>query len=230
MGNGPLRSIDTWWIDNADYVHLFQQFRTAPTDPEVVLVAALLHSDGTVTFRPWYFLPSGTADQSVPGNYAVRVLDNAGQTLAELTLPISFTIHVEPLGIQPTDTVPLLVAIPYGNTAATIEIMREGQVLTTVSTTSKLLQDAIDAIPDFGFIMAPSQRRNALHNKVNAIEHMLTVGNTMGAQQALVSDVRPTVERWLVDGYIKTQPVQLEKNEVLAVIDAMIERVGQLGK
>ena len=31
---------------------------------------------------------------------------------------------------------------------------------------------------------------------------------------------------WLVDGYTKSQPLQLEKAEVLAVIDEMIERVG----
>ncbi len=78
--------------------------------------------------------------------------------------------------------------------------------------------------------MNPSQWRNALHNKVDALAHMLAVGNTEGAIQKLVNEVRPTVERWLVNGYVKTQPTQLEKSELLAVIDAMIERVRNLGK
>jgi len=50
--------------------------------------------------------------------------------------------------------------------------------------------------------------------------HILAVGDTRDANQKLVEDVRPTVENWLVEDYTKTQPVQLEKQEVLAVIDA----------
>jgi hypothetical protein len=230
MGNGPLRTIETRWVDTPDYEHLFRKFRTIPNDPEILVVTALLHSDGSVELRPWFFLQNGEASESLPGNYAVRVLDSAGQILAEVSLPVDFTMLVEPVGIRNTDTVPLLVTVPYPGTAAMVEIVANGQVLTAVSSTTKVLHDAIDAIPDFGFDQTPDQRRQALHHMIDAIEQMLAVGNNTGALRALVNDVRPNIERWLVDGYAKTQPVQLEKSEVLAVVDAMIERVGNFGQ
>jgi hypothetical protein len=92
------------------------------------------------------------------------------------------------------------------------------------------LRDAIVAVPDFGFVMNPSQRRTALLNKIDAITQMLAVGNAKGAEQKLLNDVRPAIVNWLINDYKKTQPTQLEKNEVLAVVDAMILRIRNMIK
>ena len=229
MGSGPLRSLGDRWVDDGHYSHLFQRLRTSPGDPESLLVAALLHSDGTVELRQWFVLPNGTTTESSPGNYTIRVLDAVGQILAEVSLPIDFMMYVEPLGVQPTDTVPLVVILPYPETAGMVEIVREGQVLTSISSPTKLLHDVMDAIPDFGFIRNPSQQRNALHAKVAAIENMINAGATRGALEKLVHDLMIRIQFWLVDGYVKVEPIQMEKQEVLTVIEGMIERIGNLG-
>lgn len=59
-----------------------------------------------------------------------------------------------------------------------------------INPNSKLLHDAVDSIPDHGFINNPEQRRNALHNKINAVEKMIKEGNYKGAVNILEFDVR----------------------------------------
>src|SRR5262249_23775266 len=152
-------SIDAFWIDDAHYNELFQEFLTFHDDPATIVVAALLHSNGTVDLRPWYFIANGTVSPSAPGSYAVRVLDTNGYTLTESTLPVSFTVHVKPLGIRPTNRAPLVVAVPYDKAAATVEILHEGQIITRVSVTTKLLHDAVASIPDAGFREEPAEHR-----------------------------------------------------------------------
>jgi len=204
---------------------------STPADPAVVLVSAMLNKNGTADLRSWYYAPTGrVADASIPGNYSVRVLDFGEHVLAEVTLPVTFKLNVEPVGIQDTDTQPLMVAVPYGDTAATIKITRDGVVLSRVSGSTKLLQDAINAIPDFGFVRNPSQDRKALLNIVDAIDNMLGVGDNTGVQKMLQYGLRGTVDSWLVNDYVKSEPLQLEKNEVLALIDALIERIGNFQK
>src|SRR5205814_1481545 len=102
-----------------------------------------------------------------------------------VSLPVEFVMNVEPFGVLPSDAVPLLVALPYSTSAATVQITREGQVLTEVSPGSKLLRDAINAIPDFGFRKLPKERRNALQKSVNAIQNMIEAGAPQGAAEKL---------------------------------------------
>jgi len=216
------------WVDKNHYVQLFQK-RTSSSDPEVLLVTAVLHADGTLDLRSWYDIPNGQITKSMPGEYTVRMLDGTRQTLAEISVPVSFTVEVEPFGVQPIDVVPLVITIPYPTTAATVEILRGGQVLTRVSPISKTLADAIEAIPDFGLVKNADQRRTALRNEVEAIAQMLSVGANKSAYQAVFHDLRPAVQSWLLDNYVKTAPDQLEKNEVLFVIDGALERILNLG-
>jgi len=234
MGGSDWHTVHGVWVDTADFINLFQQFRNNPTDPEVILMSALLHSDGTVDLQPWYFLPNGVLDESIEsiisGNYAVRVVDVTGQILSEVTLPVEFIMHIDPLGIQPTDIVPLLVSIPYFETAERVEIVSGGQVLSSTLLSTKLLRDAINAIPDFGFVNLHTERRIALLNKVDAIENMIQVGATKGEISKITQDLKPKIEAWIVDGYVKTQPTQLEKAEVLTLIDKMVIQIMNLGK
>jgi len=211
------------WVDAPHYTQLFANLPTK--DPEVLLLTALLHKDGTVDLGPLYDIPNGLATEALPGDYAVRVLNASGQILAQTTFPVSFTMQAEPHGAQPVDVVPLVITVPYSKTAAAIEILRTGQILTRVSPISKTLADAIEAIPDFGFVRDPEELRAALLNKAKAIDKMLSVGANNGAYHAIFHDLRPKIQLWLVDGYTKTAPDQLEKSEVLFVIDGVLNRI-----
>ena len=225
MGFSPdPRTLDTRWIDVDDYKALFRALRTDPVDPEALLVAALVHRDGTVDLRPWYFMPATTLTESVPGgNYAVRVTDAGGSVLWTVEVPVDFRMMVEPTGPEEVDVAPLLVTIPFPETAVEVQIARDGRVLAAVGPGPKLLVDAISAIPDFGFTKEPRERRNALLNKAEAIARMAAAhgkkDQTRGELMKLTRDLRERVESWLVDGYVKTTPLQVEKAEVLRVID-----------
>jgi hypothetical protein len=230
MGTNDIGPIARW-IDNRHYEHLFRNRLVVPDDPQVMLVAGVIHRDGRVDLRPTYFLPNGLATESQAGDYGVRVIDGRGQTLTEIAMPVEFIMHVDPGGIQEVDAVPFLVTIPYPDTAAKIEIVGpQGVVLAKISASTQVLIDAIKAVPDFGFRDLPSQRRRALLDKAIGIDRAVAAGGTRGAVQNLVYDFRQNVWAWLSDGYSKTEPVQLQKEEVLALIDAMAIRLANLGK
>ena len=78
MGRMPFETLDGNWIDGDHYRQLFQRFLTDPSDPEALLITAVLHSDGTVDLEPWTFLPAATVTESTAGNYLVRLLDALG--------------------------------------------------------------------------------------------------------------------------------------------------------
>lgn len=88
-------------------------------------------------------------------------------------------------------------AIPYPEETSTIQITHEGEVLTEIMPTTKLLRDAIDLIPSYGFKDNSEQLRSALHNKVNAVEKMLEGKNKIGAKNKLENDVKDKLEKWL---------------------------------
>jgi len=217
------------WVDTGHFNYLLPLPKNA-IEPTTLLITLLLHRNGSVDLRPWNVLTDAQVTKNMPGDYEIRVLDGTEHTLASLTLPVSFTMNVERLGSVPTDTVPILATIPYPETAATVEIAHGTQLLVRVSPTIKVLHDAIDAIPDLGFVQNPVQTRRALHNKIDALEKMLNTRATNGALQALLHDLRATALTWLIDGYVTTTPLELSKPEIIAVIDAMVIRVGNLGK
>lgn len=59
---------------------------------------------------------------------------------------------------------------------------------------TKLLHDAVDSIPEYGFKNNPEQRKKVLHNKIKAVEKMLEVNNTKGAVKKLEKDIRGKFE------------------------------------
>jgi len=82
----------------------------------------------------------------------------------------------------------------------------------------------VDSIPDYGFINNPEQLREALHNKIDAVENMLTAGNFNGALEKLEHDIKPTMEKRLKD-YTTETPLQLTKQQTLHLIDQIIWRI-----
>ena len=94
-----------------------------------------------------------------------------------------------------------------------------------INPNSKLLHDAVDSIPDYGFINNPDQLRNALHNKIEAVEKMIGKDNLKGAVNKLEFDIKDKFVKWLIDDYQKENPEQLSKVEVIELIQAIIKRL-----
>jgi hypothetical protein len=229
MGPFAFQTLDTRWIHQGHYEKLFGILSGAIPDPEILVATMFIGKDSSVELTDSRLLPAGTATQNSPGEYTVRALDSIGRVLSQITMPIFFELILDPGGVVvPMDAMPVLVALPFVSGASSVEVLRQGQVLTRFNPTSRLLNDAIRAIPDFGFDTNPAQRRTALLNKVEAINAMLASGANRGAEQALVNDLRPSIERWLVNGYQKTNPLQMEKAEVLALIDRLVANIQRL--
>ncbi len=88
------------------------------------------------------------------------------------------------------------------------------------------MKDAINSIPDFGFINNPDQRRNALLNKADAIENMLKVNDTFGAAQKLQFDLKDKMEKWLTNYTVGT-PLEFTKPKMLSLIENILSRLAR---
>lgn len=212
------------WTTPDHFADLFRQFRTEPNDPEVLLVTGTIAQDGTTTFGPMYRVPDGTVSQPLAGDAAVQVLDATGNIVAEVPFTVDFRMLSEPP--ITLDAAPFAFSVPYPADAAQVQVVRSGQVLARESVTKKLLRDAVASIPDAGFVKNPSQRRKALENKIDALDHQLATGDRSGAVDKLRNDIRPHLADWLVDGYPTVSPRQYTKTEILGLVDEMIQRLG----
>jgi len=213
------------WIDNEDYKHLFEQFRVNKADPEILLVNGILYKDGTMELGSWYRLESGIVDNVIPGDYSIQILDKNGQIISDTNFDMPFMMNVDPLGYVETDVTGFSFAIPYPEGASKVILKHNEQVLTEIDPNTKLLHDAIDAIPDYGFIKNPKQNRNALQNKVDEVEVKINEGNILDARNKLKFDIRDKLEKWLVNDYQKETPLQYSKTEILNLVDEIINRL-----
>ncbi|AFC99078.1 hypothetical protein Mtc_0307 [Methanocella conradii HZ254] len=92
---------------------------------------------------------------------------------------------------------------------------------------TKLLHDMVDSIPDKGFDKNAEQRRNALHNKIDAVEKTLSENDSNGATNKLQNDIKDKLEKWLVD-YEPDNPTQPTKAEALSLVDEITNRLSIL--
>jgi hypothetical protein len=218
------------WVDNEDYEILFKSFRIGGWfdlfDPEfrwAVTVGGLIYRNGTIRLAPLYYVENASADYPFPGNASLLVLDWGGRVIDSVNFSVWFIAFVEPLGAVEMDPAPFAFLAPFPPDAAKI-VIRYGNTTVEFNPLTKLLHDAVDSIPDYGFINNPQQLRKALHNKIDAVENMLTAGNFKGALEKLKHDIKPTIEKWLKDYTTKT-PLQLTKQQILHLIDQIIWRI-----
>jgi len=61
------------------------------------------------------------------------------------------------------------------------------------------LSSAIDQIPDTAFDKNPDQRRNVLHNNLDAAINAFNAHNPKGAYQQITHDIIPKIHDWVVD-------------------------------
>ena len=212
------------WVDNVDYENLFKIFLVG--DPEfrwAVTVGGLIYRNGTIRLAPLYYVENASADYPFPGNASLLVLDWGGRVIDSVNFSVWFIAFVEPLGAVEMDPAPFAFLAPFPPDAAKI-VIRYGDTTVEFNPLTKLLHDAVDSIPDYGFINNPEHRRKALHNKIDAVENMLTAGNFKGALEKLKHDIKPTIEKWLKD-YTTETPLQLTKQQILHLIDQIIWRI-----
>jgi hypothetical protein len=154
--------------------------------------------------------------------------DLAGRTLSEVGVHADLVVHVDPSGARAAARIPIVTAVPYPADAMRVTFERDGHVLLDVSPTAKLLHDAIEAVPDAGFVRTPSRLRKALHSKIDEVEQKISAGALGQALDKLVRDVRPHIVAWISDEYVAQGPLQLEKTEVLGLVNEIVDRLRRL--
>ena len=226
-GLGPEQDIEMRWVANHNFVSLFgnKEFLVNLEDPEVLLVTGQITPDGIVKLAPLHRLPEGIPDVSQGGNYALRFLDGLGGVIQSVSFEPDFVLERDPLLPITTDTGVFMIAAPYPEPVLVMQIQKGEEILLEVDLTSTLLHDAIDAIPNFGFVRNPEQMRNALHNKISEVEEKIRAGDTEGAVNKLQNDIKVHLEMWLLDDYQTENVLQYSKAELLSLVDDMIKRL-----
>ena len=216
------------WAEFSRFIQLLDQFRINQSDPEVLLVSGFVHPDGETELAPLYKVEDGIIDEVAPGDHIVQLLDPQGKIIQEISFGVASTLFVDPFPAIESDTGVFAFAIPFPEDVQSLRILRNDVLVVDIVVTTQLLHDAVDAIPDFGFTRNSSQRRIALHNKVDALEAQIRNGAFTGAVNKLQHDIRPTMESWLVDDYQPENVLQYSKAEILDLVDEMVQRLTAL--
>jgi hypothetical protein len=110
------------------------------------------------------------------------------------------------------------MTVPLGDaSAATVEIVHAGQVITRVAATTKLLHDAVASIPDAGFREHPAQRRKELFKKIDALDKKLAKKDFSEAREILHDEIREDLLEDLINGYPTQSPLELSKDQILSL-------------
>ncbi|MBU4341862.1 MAG: hypothetical protein KJ928_04645 [Candidatus Altiarchaeota archaeon] len=216
---------DGTWIDKEDYEHLFREFRSIGEDPEILLIGALVYKNGTIDLKNMYWLENRTIDEDpLPGNYSIQFLNAEDELINTVSFSVSFELYGEPDIVIETNVSGFVFPVYYPEDTSKILIQLNNETLLEVNPNIKLIRDAINLIPDHGFKKNPSQRRNALLNKIEAIEQMTLENNYDEAIDKLENDVKDKIDKWLVDDYEVEDPLQITKDQILDLIDEIIYR------
>jgi hypothetical protein len=227
MGTAPGPHSFNRWVSEKSYNHLFDKFRTTKNDPEILLVSGQVFADGSVELQPMYQLNEGTIDDVEPGELSLITLDTKGNAISEISFSTENLLIADPFPPVTLDTGAFAFAIPYESNAQALLIKRGEEILTEVNITTKLIHDAIDNIPDSGFINKADQSKWVLHRKVDVIETQMKIGNLKGAVQKMENDVKPTINRWLIDNYPVSEVSQYSKDEILDLVNKLILRLNE---
>lgn len=214
------------WISANEYSTIFQSLLTNLSDPQVMIISGTIDKSGAVTLQPTYYFADGLATPfNSDADGVVRAIAADGTALAQASFVSSFDLITDTGKDIPTSSTVFLVQLPLSQGATSIQILQSGNVLTSFNPNAQLLKDAINAIPDQGFDKNPSQRRNALLNKVGAFTNALASGSNQGPLNMLQNDIRKSVSDWVLDSYNTSSSLQLQKAQVLATIDVIAEQL-----
>jgi hypothetical protein len=213
------------WIDKTDYEFLFNSLKPAG-DPQILILTGIVSENDSLILSPWYIAKNGASDAPGEGAYSVDLLDSIGNPVASHAFPVTFSAQFEydPTPVH-TGLSPFSLSVPLPPGLLTVQVKHGAKTITSFDLSTKLLLDALNAIPDRGFVNNPGQRRNALENKVQAIGHMISARDFSGATAKLQDDLEPTLNQWALDSYPIRSPLEFSKREVFDLIDEVVLRL-----
>jgi hypothetical protein len=215
------------WIDSDDYRHLFRAMKQ-PGDPQVISVSGLVFEDGSVALSSWYVQDGGLPSTPEEGEYSLAFVDSNNSIVYQVPFAVDFDLHLTNApGPIHTGVSIFAFAVPAPEGVLRAQIEHGGIVTWQGDLLTKLLLDGLEAIPDRGFVADKIQRRNALRQKILAVENMLSAKNYFGALQALRFDLAKITDEWLLNDYSIESPLEFTKQEFLILINEAIRRLEQ---
>jgi hypothetical protein len=219
-------TINLDWISANEYATIFQGLLVNKTDPQIMIISGTIDKGGKVSLQPTYYFPDGFAtpfESTADG--VVNAVAPDGSILAQASFVSSYDLVTNSGKDIPTNLAAFIVQLPMPQGVGSVQVVQNGKILSTFNPNAQLLKDAINAIPDQGFDKNPSQRRNALLNKVNAFIKSLGQSPNQGAINMLQNDIRKSVNDWVLDNYSVSSSLQLQKNQILTTIDAILAQL-----
>jgi len=218
------------WICNKCFENLFKRFRIGPDPGDSIIVVGFIYKNLTLKLKEFYLVKNVSIEYPISGNYSLVILDWNNKIIDTLSFHAPFYMLMDPLGIVETNITVFAFLAPYPLNTSKWIIKYGNTTLIKLNPNTKLLHDAVDSIPDRGFVDNPDQRRKALHNKIDAVEKMLEHKDFKGAVEKLKNDIKDKIVKWLKDYSVDDPLKQLRKDEVLELIDGIIYRLSsQIG-
>lgn len=217
------------WIESEDYKKLFRSLRNNADDPkDLLLVSGTVFKNGKIELDDLYYLKEGNIEKPerlLANDISIRLIDKEGQTIEKFSFPVNFEVHADPFGIIEIGGAPFVRTLPFPPSTRKIEIQYQDQQAIEFNPTIKLLHDAIDLIPDAGFINDPVQRRKIFHNKIDSLNKMIDNNEFIGAKNKLESDIEDKLKKWLIVEYEIEDPLQFSREEIIELVNTIIERI-----
>jgi hypothetical protein len=227
MGNSPgIHTFDRW-PTTGQFNHLFKAFLSQPNDPEVLLLGGTVLPNGTIEMIPMYWIDEAYVDEIPSGDYSLQLLDAYGNIVHEASFSpwnIVSTQTDPPMSYE-TENKTFLLTVPYQKNVQEFRITTNDTVSYSTNVTSRLLHDAIDAIPQAGFVDEPDEKRITLHNEVDEIESKIDSYLFFEAADILEHSFRTKLTTWLIDNYPTSNALEYSKQEILDLVDELVSRL-----
>jgi len=203
------------WISTEVYANLFYELLEDHSDPPILLVSGFYLPDGSVTLFPLFMVESGIPDLPQNAGLLIGLRDESGESLFQEEFSPSRYVYRDPLDRAELEYRPFAFSVPLSTDTEYLTISDGDEELVEVPIYPRLLQDAINLIPDGEFSKLPQQRRAALLNKVGAFQQMLVEGNRQGAILKLQNDIIKHLVGWLREDYSPPSPLEYSRAEII---------------
>lgn len=227
--NNPTQ-VGKTWVDNNHYEFFFNQLTQTSSDPEILLIGAIVHKNGKIDLLQWTHFDAGFPTPNLapesPDDYIVQIADAVGGVVEQRRVSVTFPDIADPVTFSTTsvDISLISTAVPYPNNATSVSIIHRGRTIAMVNITSKLLSSAISSIPAQGFRSEPDEHRRGLLEEVGDIDQELREKDLKGAIGEL-RELKKKIEHQLVDDFQTQSPLEFNKGQILSLMDQQIQRL-----
>jgi hypothetical protein len=193
-------------------------------DPELLLVSGVYDvNDQNFILGPTYIIPEGIPELSSPGSgaFSITLKDPQRNTLSAVSFDLD---NIDFETGEEMDFVPFAFTVALPEDASEFVLAKDGLEIVSQNADAGALKDAIESLPAKAFTKNADEHRNALLNKVSALEKMISSGQTQAAINKLKQDLEPSIEKWVRD-YSQDDPLQLSKEQLLELVDVSISRL-----